>query len=132
MLISKLVRWAVLFGIAASCVPAWASPVSPNRLQIEIEQATKGLPVEVAQCIASAIRYVWDGSKYEQLRWEKDDSDFSHVKQYYHDGSQVTEVSLLAYGHVRDWKISDTLERVRVNCMEIDHRIYRVEIRSNP
>lgn len=113
---------------AASALPVGASPVTASQLQRLVDEAIKGQPQDVAQCMTATIHYVWEGSRYEHVKWPKNDPDALLVRHYYHDGSQISEVTITAEGHVRDWKITDTYEPVRVSCMAIDNRMYRVEV----
>jgi hypothetical protein len=82
--------------------------------------------------MVAAIHYVWNGSRHEQIRWPKDNPGAIKEKSYYHDGSQVTEIVILAEGHVRDLEITDTYEPVSVSCMEIDGRLHSLHIAPIP
>ena len=113
---------------ATSMLAVSASPVTSGHLQRMVDEAIKGQPQDVAQCMTATIHYVWEGSRYEQIKWPKGEPHTIEVKHYYHDGDQIKEVTIAAEGHVRDWKLTDTYVPVRITCMEIDNHMYRVEI----
>ena len=127
----KLFKAFLLGGLVVAVTaghPVSASPVTAGQLQRLVDEAIKGQPQDVAQCMTATIHYVWEGSRYEQIKWPKGEPQAISVKHDDHDGHQIEEVTIMAEGHVRDWKLTDTYEPVRITCMEIDNRMYRVEI----
>lgn len=108
---------------------ALASPVSTTYLT----DATRGQPDDVARCIIAAVHYVSNGTNYEKIRWPQDRPEDIRTKSYYHDESQVTEITIAAEGHVRDFRITDTYEPVTVSCFQVDNRILKLKISpANP